>query len=510
MSSNQEKWSKNIFFSLATIGAAVGLGNLWRFPGEAYNNGGGSFFLPFIICYLVIGLPIALLEFGMGQWSKGSVAESFKKLSPKTTWIGWWVLLNSFVIVCYYAVVMAWCLQYAIYSLHLDWTKAKDTSDFFYNNVLHLSANTNDIGSINLYTIAALAILWLSTFFILGKGIKWLSKILLFTVPIPFIIIVILAIRSISLPGGVEGITYFLKPDFSKVFTVKVWGAAAAQVILSLSLGMGQMVAYASMKKDTGKNLKSGLTLIFGDFMFSLFAGIAVFATLGYMLKTQGLSIESAEKGLGGVSLAFTTYPAAISSMPYGEVLGFLFFFMLVLLGIDSVFAVVEANVTDLKKVFPKLSKKKIIGFFCLVCFLGGLPFTMGGGLRWLDIVDHWVGYFAIFSIVLLQCIVFGSTTKIKEIAQFVGPWMNKWIFKLWRIWIVVVLPLVFVLFITSELIREYIEPFGKGGYSQKVLLILGWGAYFIALVAGIILAIRHNKANNVNSIEEHPNEVSR
>ena len=104
----------------------------------AFENGGGSFFIPFIICYLVVGLPLIMLEFGMGRLSSGSVAESFKKVSPKRTWMGWWVLMNSFVIVCYYTVIMAWCFQYAIYSLTQAW--GTDTKSFFFNDVLHLSA----------------------------------------------------------------------------------------------------------------------------------------------------------------------------------------------------------------------------------------------------------------------------------------------------------------------------------------------------------------------------------
>lgn len=155
--------------------------------------------------------------------------------------------------------------------------------------------------------------------------------------------------------------------------------------------------------------------------MFSLFAGIAVFATYGAMQFKLGLPMvvtDQATKGLSGPALAFVTYPEAISALPYAPVWGFLFFFMLFLLGIDSVFAVVEANVTDLKTVFPKYSKNKIIAAFCILSFLGGLFFCFGNGMYLLDTVDHWVGNFAIFSIIILQCIVFGTSSKLKAIAS--------------------------------------------------------------------------------------------
>lgn len=491
MSNHQDKWSKNLFFSLAIIGAAVGLGNLWRFPAQAYNNGGGSFFIPFIICYLLVGLPLAFLEFGMGRWSGGSVAEAFKKTNTKNTWMGWWVLVNSFIIVCYYAVVMAWCLQYAIYSLNLRW--GKDTSSFFFKDVLHMSASASDPGGINFFTVICLAALWIISFLVLRRGVKELSRILLFTVPIPFVLILILAIRSYNMPGGKEGVEFFFKPESDKLLTTQVWTAAASQVILSLSLGMGQMVAYASMKKDSSKNLKSGFLLIFGDFMFSLVAGITVFATYGALQHQLGQPLSVGNGGdINGPALAFVTYPAALSALPFAPLWGFLFFFMLVLLGIDSVFAVVEANVTDLKTLFPKISKGKVIGAFCLLSFLGGLPFTLGAGMYWLDIVDHWVGYFAIFSIIILQCIVFGTSSKIREIASHIGTWMSRRIFKTWRIWVVIVLPIIFILFLFNQVKNEFKTSYS--GYPWNVVVICGWGVFSIAILAGIFLAIKHNK----------------
>ncbi len=494
MSDKQEKWSKNLFFILATIGAAVGLGNLWRFPYIAHQNGGGSFFIPFICCYLLVGLPIIYLEFGMGLWSRGSVAQSFKKLNSKTTWIGWWILLNSIVIVCYYAIVMAWCLQYAIYSLNESW--GADTKAFFFGNVTHITDSPFTFGSFNLYTIGALLIIWVVTYFVLRKGLKALSKILLVTVPVPFLLIVVLAGRAVYLPGGIEGVRYFLKPELSKVFDINVWSAAAGQVILSLSLGMGQMVAYSSMKRNSSDNLKSGLALIFGDFMFSLFSGIAVFATYGAMQYALHQPIADNDN-LKSLGLAFITYPQAISSLPFAPFWGFMFFFMLVLLGIDSVFAVVEANLTDLRRIFPKVSKQRLLLGVCVLCFLGGLPFTLGSGLYWLDIVDHWVGEYAIFSIIILQCLVFGSTVKVKEIAAAIGKWMSNGLFSAWRFWIVLVIPVGLGAFIISKLSSDLFEPYSK--YPWSSILLGGWGVFSLAIVVGIIISIRHNRNKGFN-----------
>ena len=164
------------------------------------------------------------------------------------------------------------------------------------------------------------------------------------------------------------------------------------------------------------------------------------------------------------------------------------------MLGIDSVFAVVEANIVDLKTVFPKLTKGKLIAGFCLLSFLGGLPFTMGAGLYWLDIVDHWVGYFAIFSIIVLQCIVFGTSIKIHEVAKHIGSWMTGWVFRVWRVWIVGILPIVFLLFVVTKLKDEFVNPYS--GYPWNAILFGGWGIFSLAIILGVIISIKHNKQN--------------
>ncbi len=153
------KWSKEIYFVLAAVGAAVGLGNLWRFPYMAYENGGGAFFIPYIICLLFVGFPLIFLETFLGKWGKGSVANAFYKTNKTWTWIGWWALINSLVIVFYYAVVLSFAVQYVVYSFTEQW--GQDSSSFFVNNILHLSDNPFDFGNFNFVTVIALLFVWI-------------------------------------------------------------------------------------------------------------------------------------------------------------------------------------------------------------------------------------------------------------------------------------------------------------------------------------------------------------
>ncbi len=501
MSTKEKTWSSNLFFILATLGASVGLGNLWRFPYMAYENGGGSFFIPFIICYFLVALPLIFLEFGMGFWSKGSAATAFKKNSKKTTWVGWWLLVTTFVIVCYYSVIMGWCFQYALHSIGQDW--GNDPSGFFYSQIVRISSGATDVGGISIKSVASLIALWVITFLVLRKGIKGLSTFLLISVPLPIILIVVLAFRGVNLPGGMEGLTYFLKPKYDEFFSISVWSAAASQVILSLGIGMSQMVAYSSRRKESSNNVKSAFALITGDFLFSLFAGIAVFATFGAMQANLGINIGEAAgeyKELKSLTLAFVTYPAAISSLPYASFWGFAFFFMLVLLGIDSLFAVVEASMTDLEKLFPKITRQRLIGLFCFVAFLGGLPFSTGAGLYWLDIVDHWIEYYAIFSIVFLQCVFFANSSKFTELAKSLKFNIDSKFFKIWKFMLRVALPFLFFGFLISNFIEEMNVPYGKGQYAESLLLYLGWGVMFFAIVLGAIISKYFNKIEDTNS----------
>jgi len=482
------KWSKEIFFILACVGAAVGLGNLWRFPYMAYQNGGGAFLIPFIICLFLVGIPIAMLEIGLGRWSGGSVAESFNKANKRWTWIGWWALINSMVIVFYYCVVLAWSVQYIVYSLTEAW--AETPNAFFLSNILGISSGPFELGSLSLFGLIALFIVWLSIFFIVRSGTRGLSKVLMFTVPLPLILLIILAGRGLTLPGAGEGMSYLFTPRFDEILNLSVWAAAASQVVLSLGLGMGQMVAYASKKRDDAHVVKSGITICSMDLVFSILAGITVFSTMGFLAFSRGIPIE--ELNMQGLFLAFVSYPMAISSLPLAPLWGVLFFVLLVTLGIDSAFAVIEANLTGLEDLKPRLNRNSLALIMCIIGFLGGIIFTTGAGLFWLDIVDHWVAYYSIAAIIILQCLVFGNFAPISDIASRISQSWSGFISVVWRILISYVLPLALILVFGANFINEFTTVYGD--YQFTAVAIGGWGVFLAALLVGFIFAIRHNQ----------------
>ena len=272
------KWSRNLYFVLASIGASVGLGNLWRFPYMAYENGGGAFFIPYVICLILVGVPLIMFEVAVGRWGGGSIVKSFYKHNKATSWIGWMVLINSMIIVFYYAIVLSWSLQYVFYSINLSW--GNSTIDFFKNNVLSLTEGPFVYGQLNIFTLISLIVIWVLVYFIISKGTSRISRVLLVTVPIPFIMLVVLTVRSLTLEGGMKGLSFLLKPDIGRITDINVWKEAMSQVILSLGLGMGQMVAYSSKRKNDNCTVRSSFQIAGFDFLFSLLSGFAVFGTL--------------------------------------------------------------------------------------------------------------------------------------------------------------------------------------------------------------------------------------
>jgi NSS family neurotransmitter:Na+ symporter len=483
------KWRRNLYFVLACIGAAVGLGNLWRFPYMAYENGGSAFLIPYLVCVFVIGLPVMLLELGLGRWGNGSVAAGFAKVGKNWTWLGWWVLINSLVIVFYYAVVLAWCAQYVVYSFGTVW--GNDPAAFFQKEVLGISAGPYEFGGVRWWTVAALLVVWASVFGIIRSGTKGLSKALVLTVPIPLILLLILGARSLTLPGAGDGLSFLFTPKLDQIFTFKAWAAAASQVILSLSLGMGQMVVYSSMKKDDSAVARSGLMICIGDTLFSILASVTVFASLGALAFSMNMPLDKLK--LEGIFLAFVSYPMAVSAMPVASLWGVLFFTMLFVLGIDSVFAVIEANMAGVKEMKTSVNRSKLTFWFCVAGFLGGIPFATGAGLYWLDIIDHWVGYYSIAAIISLGCIILGHVAPLVQIRQRVGGFLAGALTgKLWNLLVKVGVPLALCAFFGSKLLEDLHKPYS--GYPQSALLIGGWGVFVLVGVLGVVVGWVYNR----------------
>ena len=244
----REHWKNRSVFIMAAIGSAIGLGNLWRFPYIAAQNGGGAFLVPFFIALVTAGIPIMIIEYGLGIRSQASANIALGSIKPVFRYFGWMAILGAFVINIYYCVVMSWTWVHLfdIGSL-TEWAKDIESSgNHFFTKTLGLTKKPFDSFKIQWPLLAGLAATWVAIWAIIKGGLGRVGKVLIYTVPLPVVLILILVVRGLTLEGAATGLNYYLSPDWSKLANPQVWLAAYGQIFFSLSVGFGTMIAYAS------------------------------------------------------------------------------------------------------------------------------------------------------------------------------------------------------------------------------------------------------------------------
>ncbi len=509
MGEKRERWDSRPAFILAAIGSAIGLGNVWRFPYIAYENGGGAFLIPYFIALLTAGIPILILEMALGQRFQAGAATALRKAKRGFQFIGWWAVLIATVITFYYCAIMAWSVNYLVHAFTLKWSKwtptdpelAQQVADgtknvqevFFLNEVLRISSGPGELGTISWPLLFGLAITWVLIYLCVSKGVKSVGKVVLFTVPLPFLLLVVLCFRGLTLPGAIEGLSHYLEPDFSALANPKVWAAAYGQIFFSLSVGFGIMIAYASFRPKNSDVVNNAFITGLSNCGTSFFAGFAVFSMLGYMAQQMGKGVD--EVVGSGVGLAFITFPEAISLLPaVPHLVGIIFFLMLLTLGIDSAFSLVEAASTSFSDEL-KLNRRKTTIVLCIIGFLAGLLFITQGGLHWLDIVDHWMNDWGLIIIAFLQSLLLGHEFDLKSLQVQIDRYSEIKAGKWWLIMVKYVTPMVLGVIIISNLENEVLNPYG--GYPMWSLALGGWGVIGLLLIISILLStVRRRKSS--------------
>lgn len=486
----REQWTSRTAFFLAATGSAIGLGNIWRFPYICFKYGGGAFLIPYLVALFSAGIPLMILEFSLGHKYQLSAPLAFAKVHKKLEWLGWFALLVAFGIVAYYTVIMGWCFNYMFHSIKLSW--GENTGGFFYEKFLALSKNVFTIGSIRPLIFAGLIATWIWIVLSVWKGAKTIGKVVYVTVTLPWLCLLIFVIRGLTLPGAIDGLSYYLTPNFAALKDPKVWLAAYSQVFFSLSIGFGVMIAYASFLPKKSDIVNNAFLVSLANAGTSFAGGLAVFSTLGYYAHTTGLSVPDVVKS--GPSLAFITYPTIISLLPFAcSFFGILFFLMLLTLGVDSAFSLVEAGTAG---IIDKWKKKRIpINFaFGIAAVIAGLIFTTKAGLYWLDIVDYFMSNFGLVIVALLECIFLGylyrekGVVALREHANSVSEIkVGKW----WEICIKVVTPIALIILLVLTVIERI-----KGAYENYPRLAEFLGGWLI-LIAFFVVAIILNRVRS-------------
>ncbi|ELK46980.1 sodium-dependent transporter [Halobacillus sp. ACCC02827] len=507
---NRAQWGTRAGFILAAVGSAIGLGNIWRFPSVAYENGGGAFFIPYLFALLTAGIPLLIMEFTIGHKYRGSAPLSFFKMSRKTEWLGWWAVLVAFVISTYYSVIIAWAMSYSVFSLNLSW--GSDTETFLFSDYLQLSSITpGQTGSLVPGVLIPLVLVWIITLGVLfagvKKGIETANKIFIPTLVILFLIIVI---RAVTLPGAAEGLQTFFAPNFETIMNGSVWVAAYGQIFFSLSIAFAIMITYSSYLPKKSDITNNAFITGFSNSSFELLAGIGVFGALGFMASQSNVPVE--EVVSGGVGLAFVVFPQIINEFPaLNGLFGVLFFLSLVLAGLSSLISISETYVAGIQEKFG-ISRKAAVGIGGGISAIISLLFATQGGLFFLDAADYFINQFGVAFVGLVEVVVIAwFLRKLNDFQNHANAISDIRLGGWWKVCLGLVTPVVlgymmFDLFRTN-LERAFDTPTGNyEGYTDTFILYGGWFVAAFALVAGFLMTF---KRWHTNSLEEVKKEVS-
>ncbi|HBV75362.1 MULTISPECIES: sodium-dependent transporter [Vibrio] len=486
----REQWGSRAGFVLAAVGSAIGLGNIWRFPYMAYENGGGAFFIPYLIAMLTAGIPFMILEFTMGHKFRGSAPKTLAKINSKFEWLGWFQVMIAAVIGVYYVAIIGWAISYTGLAVTQGW--GSDPNAYFFGEYLQLGGDNSPskLGGIQWHIAIPMIAAWAITFSAIYSGVKGgierAGKIMM---PILFIMVLALIGRMVFLPGAVDGLNYLFQPDFSKLTDPSVWSAAYGQMFFTLSVGFAIMLAYSSYLPEKSDISNNALMTVLINCGFSILAGVLIFSVLGYMAQEQAKPLTDVVSA--GVGLAFVTIPAAINLLPAPYILGPLFFLALVVAGLSSHISILEA-VTSAFMDKLKWSRKKAASIVCGVGLLVSLSFATNGGLLLLDLVDYFINNLALLTSCLIELLLVGWLFKIADIRQHAND-ISDFSIGIWfELCIRFITPIMIAIILGNKIVDTLNE--GYGGYAMSDLLLLGWGLLALMLVIAITVNAKKTK----------------
>ncbi|MDN7243589.1 sodium-dependent transporter [Planococcus sp. N028] len=490
----RSQWGTRAGFVMAAIGSAVGLGNIWRFPYVAYENGGGAFFIPYLFALLTAGIPILILEFTIGQKFRGSAPLSFFRMSgKKLEWLGWWAVFVSFIISCYYAVIIAWAMRYTIFSFNQAW--GTDTEAFLFNDFLQLTVQPGQTGSIVWGVFIPLVLTWIITLGILfagvKKGIELANRIFIPTLVVIFLIVVL---RAVTLDGAAMGLDAFFKPNVEALMDPSVWVAAYGHIFFSLSVAFAIMITYASYLPKKSDLTNNAFITGFANSAFELLAGIGIFAALGFMANQQGVAV--ADVAAAGVGLAFVVFPQIINEFPgFNGLFGALFFLSLTLAGLTSLISITETYVAGVSEKFG-ITRNKSLAFGGGLAALISILFATQGGLFFLDVVDYFINQFGVAFIGLVEVVlvvwVFRKADMLRDHANGISDIrLGGW----WKFCLGIVTPIVlgymmFGLFKVNLLKQFDTENGNYEGYSNMFIMSAGVTVAAAAIILGVLASL--------------------
>ena len=484
MTDSRESWSARSGFIIAAIGSAVGLGNIWRFPYVAYENGGGAFLIPYLIAIFAAGLPLLFLDYAVGHKYRKAPPTAYKKLMNSEA-LGWWQVMVTLLIGIYYASVLSWAGSYMFYSIGQQW--GTDTEKFFFTSYLQ-NGEGLAFGFVPTLFIG-LVIVWAVVMFILyggvKKGVELSNKIF---IPLLLILFSILVVQALRLPGAVDGLNAFFTPNWEAMTNYKVWLAAFGHIFFSLSVGFGIMLTYSSYLKRKTNLTGSGLVVALANSSFEILAGIGIFAALGFMAYSAGSSVDDVVSG--GIGLAFIAFPKIISSFGAGgDLFGFLFFASLTVAGVTSMVSILQVPIAAFQDKLGWSRKRAVTIIAGGSAIVSTILFSTHSAITFVDIIDYFANNIGIVGGGLLSIILVTWFRRplLKELQQHVNQYSSIKLGLGWNILLTIVTPLSLLVALALTLKSIFAE--GYGGYPLHILLTVGGGTVALFIIGAVLLS---------------------
>ncbi|XP_021918357.1 sodium-dependent noradrenaline transporter-like isoform X2 [Zootermopsis nevadensis] len=567
----RETWGRGADFLLSIIGFAVDLANVWRFPYLCYRNGGGAFLIPYTLMMVFGAVPLFYMELILGQYNRQGPI-SVWRICPLFKGVGFCAVLVAFYVSFYYNVIIGWALYFLVASAtpDLPWLHCNNTwntdwctesqlngtgdisnngsanisvdapspsvgsvaagggagklyfspaSEYFHRAVLEMqrSGGLHEMGYPKWQLVLCLLLVYSMLYLSLFKGVKSSGKVVWATATLPYVVLTILLIRGLMLPGAIGGIVYYLKPELGRLADTQVWVDAAVQIFYSVGAGFGVHLSYASYNTFHNNCLRDCLVTTAVNCFTSFFSGFVIFTYLGFMSHKQGIHISNV--ATEGPGLVFQVYPEAVATLPGSNFWSMLFFFMLIMLGLDSAMGGMECVITGLMDEFHsffqgrRFAREIFTLAAAVVSFSIALINVTPGGIYMFHLFDTYSAGISLLCSALFEAIAVSWFYGLERFSQDVEDMLGTKPGLYWRICWKFVSPAFIIGVVMFGLLYQQPLKYNEYNYPSWAEWI-GWtlalsSILMIPLVAIISIiqtpgTLKERIAINITPLEEH------
>ncbi len=503
-------WKSKLGFILAASGSAIGLGNIVFFSANAYRFGAGAFYIPYLIALFVLGIPVMMLELGVGHHYRRAFPEAmYMAAGVKGEWVGWFGLLNAAVITMYYITILAWVLGTLIGAFGSLWQASavpafgleagtlSNSMSYFFNMISRYD------------TVFYVLIVWLLNGIVVWWGTKSIERVVKVFVPLMWLFMIVLIVRGLTLENGSNGLYLLFTPDFEVMKNPQVWQGAFSQIFFTLSLGFGIMATYASYLPKDSDQTSNAFTISFLNCSFEFIAGIAIFALLFCFAIVPNAST---------LSMTFFVIPEGLGAFPVGvKLFGILFYTLLLTAGLTSSVSLVEALGSGVIDRFG-LRRRPVVIIVCILGAIGSVIFALPKvidptlandgtlGLTLLDLFDHWAFSYGLLICGFLECVFVGWVLGADKLRKSINKTSRYQLNISFDIMIKYVIPIVILVILGYAINTEasdggvYGHDFVMGEQSNMhILVLVSWIIFTVGgalILTGIAAQKRKKKAS--------------